>query len=312
MAAYATGPTSLFATSVLIAPSIQGLDGPVIGAVLLAAAAHAVWNAWIKSSADKALDTALTHSFAGLWALLPALWVGLPPPEVRHLWLMTSVLHLSYYLALSKAYQHGDLGLAYPVMRGTAPLLVTAVSAAVIGEVPSAAGWIGALGITAGVLMVGLGRPGALLTHRHALGYALLTAVIIAAYTLVDGQGTRGSGPELRGVLSYVLWVFVGNALPFTLLLAWRRGPSGRQHMLSALRERAPRFAIGGLASLGSYAVALWAMSRAPIASVAALRETSVLFAAFMAHHWLGEPWSHRRMAGAVLVVAGVMALRLG
>lgn len=290
----------------------QGLDGPVMAAVLLAALAHAAWNAWIKSSQDKALDTALTHSLAGLWALGPALWVGLPPPAAWPLWGGTALLHLAYYLALSRAYQHGDLGLAYPVMRGTAPLLVTAVSAAVLGEVPTVSGWLGALGITAGVLLVGLGRPGALLQHRQALAYALLTAVIISAYTLVDGQGTRLSGPHLEGVLSYVMWVFVGNAVPFTALLAWRRGPLGRRQMAVALRQRGPRLAVGGLASLGSYAVALWAMSRAPIATVAALRETSVLFAALMATHWLGEAWSWRRLLGAALVVAGVMVLRLG
>ena len=293
------------------AVTAQGLDAPVMAAVLLAAFAHAAWNAWIKSSQDKALDTALTHSLAGLWALGPALWVGPPPPVAWPFWGCTAVLHLSYYVALSRAYQHGDLGLAYPVMRGTAPLLVTAFSTTVLGEAPTAGGWLGAIGITAGVLLVGLGRPGALLQHRQALAYALLTAVIIAAYTLVDGQGTRLSGPDLAGVLSYVLWVFVGNAVPFTALLAWRRGPTGRRHMALALRQRGLRLAVGGLASLGSYAVALWAMSRAPIASVAALRETSVLFAALLATHWLGEAWSGRRLLGAALVVVGVMVLKL-
>ena len=137
-------------------------------------------------------------------------------------------------------------------------------------------------------------------------------AVIIALYTLCDGLGVRATAAEGRTVASYVILLFALDGWPYALLVWWRRGRAARQAILDHARRRWLVALIGGLASLGSYGIALWAMTRAPVASVAALRETSVLFAALFGVVLLGERFGRQRVLGTVIVVAGVMALRLG
>ena len=284
------------------------LTWPVVLAVLCGAMLHAGWNALVKSSGDKPLDTALVH-FLGAWVALPfMLWVGPPRAESWPFIAASLVIHIGYYVALAGAYQHGELGMTYPIMRGFAPLLVALGSATVIGEVPTALSWLGVIGITAGVALVGLAHPGQALHHRKALAFAFANAAIIAAYTFVDGLGVRQSGDALR----YVLILFVLDGLPYPLLVWWRRSPPQRRAMLQYARGRWPLAALGGSASIGSYAIALWAMTRAPVASVAALRETSVLFAAVLGTVLLKENFGVQRAVGTAVVVLGVMALRVG
>jgi phosphonate utilization associated putative membrane protein len=281
-------------------------------AVLCGAMLHAGWNALVKSSDDKQADTALVHFLGALVALPVALWVGLPRPECWPFMAASLAIHVGYYVALAGAYQHGELGLTYPIMRGVAPLLVALGSAAIIGESPSAGAWLGIIGITVGVALVGLSHPGQALHHGKALAFAFANAAIIASYTFVDGLGVRQAGPAVTEVLSYVMWLFVLDGFPYPLLLWWRRGPQGRQMLVDYARSRWPLAALGGAASIGSYAIALWAMTRAPVASVAALRETSVLFATVLGTLMLKERFGVQRALGAVVIVGGVMALRLG
>jgi phosphonate utilization associated putative membrane protein len=273
---------------------------------------HAGWNALVKSSDDKQADTALVHFLGALVALPVALWVGLPRPECWPFMAASLAIHVGYYVALAGAYQHGELGLTYPIMRGVAPLLVALGSAAIIGESPSAGAWLGIIGITVGVALVGLSHPGQALHHGKAVAFAFANAAIIASYTFVDGLGVRQAGPAVTDVLSYVMWLFVLDGFPYPLLLWWRRGPQGRQMLVDYARSRWPLAALGGAASIGSYAIALWAMTRAPVASVAALRETSVLFATVLGTLMLKERFGVQRALGAVVIVGGVMALRLG
>jgi phosphonate utilization associated putative membrane protein len=288
------------------------LSWPLIAVVLLAAALHASWNALIKSSSDKPLDTALVH-FLAAWLALPfMLWVGLPRPESLPYMAASLAVHVGYYTALAGAYQHGELGLTYPIMRGSAPLLVAIGSAPFIGEAPSPLAWAGILGITVGVALVGLAHPGQALHHRKALAFAFANAAIIAFYTLVDGQGVRTEVRLGGDAMRYVLLLFVLDGLPYPLLVWWRRSPAQRVQILHYARERWPRAVLGGAASIGSYAIALWAMTRAPVASIAALRETSVLFAAVLGTWLLRERFGKQRMLGTGVIVAGVMALRLG
>jgi phosphonate utilization associated putative membrane protein len=281
-------------------------------AVLCGAMLHAGWNALVKSSDDKQADTALVHFLGALVALPVGLWVGLPRPECWPFMAASLAIHVGYYVALAGAYQHGELGLTYPIMRGVAPLLVALGSAAIIGESPSAGAWLGIIGITVGVALVGLSHPGQALHHGKALAFAFANAAIIASYTFVDGLGVRQAGPAVTEVLSYVMWLFVLDGFPYPLLLWWRRGPQGRQMLVDYARSRWPLAALGGAASIGSYAIALWAMTRAPVASVAALRETSVLFATVLGTVMLKEAFGLQRALGAVVIVGGVMALRLG
>lgn len=281
---------------------------PVVLAVLCGALLHAAWNALIKSSGDKAVDTALMHSLAALLALPLMLWIGLPPRGAWPYIAASLVVHVGYYIALVGAYRHGDLGLTYPIMRGCAPLLVALGSTTFIGESPSTVAWLGIVGITAGVALVGLARPGEALHHRKALAFAFANAAIIAVYTVVDGLGVRTSGNALR----YVMVLFVLDGITYPLGVWLRRSAESRAEIARYARGRWPVALLGGGASMGSYAIALWAMTRAPVASVAALRETSVLFAALLGTVLLKERFGLQRAAGTGVIVGGVMALRFG
>lgn len=281
------------------------LTWPIVAAVLFGALLHAAWNALIKAGSDKELDTALMHSL-GCVVGLPILLVTGPPPPAAWPWLASSLaLHVGYYTALVGAYRHGDLGLTYPIMRGLAPLLVAFASGALIGETLAGATWLGVIGISAGVVMVGLSR-GAAGSNGHAIRWALLNAAIIAAYTVVDGRGVRAAGNALQ----YVAALFLVNGLPYFTLVMWRRG-AGRPAAWAYMAQRWRLALLGTLASAGSYGIALWAMTQAPVAAVAALRETSVLFAALIGARWLKERFGLRRAAGTALIVGGVAALRL-
>jgi phosphonate utilization associated putative membrane protein len=288
------------------------LTWPVVLAVLCGAMLHAGWNALVKSSGDKTLDTALVHFLGGLVALPFLLAIGLPRPESWPFIGASLVIHVGYYIALAGAYEHGELGMTYPIMRGFAPLLVALGSGTLIGEAPSAAAWLGIVGITLGVALVGLAHPGEALHHGKALAFAFANAAIIAIYTFVDGLGVRTEVAAGGDALRYVLILFVLDGWPYPLLVAWRRGRAGWPAMLTYARDRWPLAAAGGAASIGSYAIALWAMTRAPVASVAALRETSVLFAALLGTWLLKERFGAQRALGTAVVVFGVMALRLG
>ena len=279
------------------------LTWPIVAAVLFGALLHASWNAMVKSSADKALDTALIHLTGSLVALPLLLLVGLPAAGSWPFILASVVIHIGYYIALTGAYRHGDLGLTYPLMRGTAPLLVALSAAFTVGESLSALSWVGVLGVSCGVLALGLSRHA--MDSPRAVAFALANAVVIAVYTVVDALGARASGNPLQ----YVIALFALDGWPFALMVLHRRGWAVASHYA---RARAPLALVGAIASLGSYGIALWAMTRAPVATVAALRESSVLFAALIGSVLLKEEFTLRRAVGTAVILAGVMALRLG
>ena len=298
------------------------LTWPIVLAVLCGALLHAGWNALIKSGRDTAVDTALVHVLGALVALPIVLGLGPPPAAAWPFIAVSLVIHVGYYTALAGAYRHGELGLTYPIMRGFAPLLVALGSSALIGEAPSPLAWSGIVGIAAGVALVGLAHPGQALHHGKALAFAFANAVIIAMYTVVDGHGARvsasasaittASGGDSLGALRYVMLLSVLDGVTYPLSVWLRRSASQRAAIAAYARRRWPVAALGGAASIGSYAIALWAMTRAPIASVAALRETSVLFAALLGTVLLKERFGLQRAIGTGVIVAGVMALRFG
>lgn len=278
------------------------LTSPIVAIVLFGALLHASWNVVVKSSTDKALDTALIHLLGSLIALPLVLVVGWPPMVAWPFILASVVIHIAYYIALTGAYKHGDMGLTYPLMRGVAPMLVAVSAFTTLGERLSPLAWAGVMGICCGVLVLGLSRHA--LDNRRATLFALVNAVVIAIYTVIDALGARVSGNPLQ----YVVALFVLDGWPFALIVLARRGRSAWPYA----RARWLVAAGGALASLGSYGIALWAMTRAPVASVAALRETSVLFAALLGSWFLKEKFTPRRALGTCVIVAGVMALRLG
>ncbi len=286
----------------------MSLTWPIVAAVLFGALLHASWNALIKSGRDLQLDTALIHILGcGIGAMLVAA-VGLPRAQALP-WLAASVMiHVGYYITLVGAYRHGELGFAYPIMRGSAPLLVALLSGQLIGEHLPLTAWLGVAGISAGVLAIGLTRSTRLAggSRGHALGYALTNAAIIASYTIVDGLGVRASGNALQ----YVALLFLVDGAPYFAIVLWQRR-AALAPSLAYMRERWPVALLGACASLGAYGIALWAITKAPVASVAALRETSVLFAALIGVFVLKERFRLQRALGTGAVVIGVMALRM-
>jgi drug/metabolite transporter (DMT)-like permease len=276
-----------------------GVTLAVLGAGLL----HAGWNALVKSAAggDPLLDTAtiVAGGVACSIAVLP--FVPLPLAAAWPMVAASMVIHFGYYITLAHAYRTGDLSFAYPLMRGTAPLLVAVLGMVFLRELPSAQVAIGIVFISAGIFAIAFAQR-----HHHpraAVFWALTNAAIIAVYTLVDGAGARASG----NALSYVVWLSFLEGVFFLSWIRWRRGPAAVGYIGRQWR----RGLLGGLCSIAAYAIVLWAMTRAPVAAVAALRETSVLFAAIIGTVLLKEGFGLARLAGAASVVAGVAALKL-
>ena len=280
----------------------MGLTWPVVAAVLAGALLHAGWNALVKSSSNKSLDTALIHLLGSVVAIPLVALLGWPPAAAWPFIMVSLVIHVGYYTALSGAYRHGDLGLTYPLMRGTAPLLVALSASFTLGETLTPMAWAGVLGISVGVLTLGLSQHA--FDAPKAVWFALANAVIIALYTVADGLGVRASGNAMQ----YVATLFLLDGWPFALIVFLRQ----RGAVLPYVRQRWPLALAGAVASMGSYGVALWAMTRAPVATVAALRETSVLFAVLLGVWFLKEVFTTRRLIGTAVILVGVMALRLG
>ncbi|CAG0966146.1 hypothetical protein BURK1_00974 [Burkholderiales bacterium] len=275
---------------------------PVTLAVLGAGFLHALWNAMLKSAAgEPLLDTALIVAGSSVVALVFLPFVPFPPSVAWPFMALSAVIHFAYYITLAGAYRRGDLSFAYPLMRGVAPLIVTLLGVVFLGEHPTGAMLAGIALISLGILVIAWYASG-----RHtpaAAGWALANAAIIAVYTLVDGAGTRASG----NAASYVCWLIFLEGLPYLAWIRWTRG----RHAFDYVGARWRRGIAGGAASLAAYGIALWAMTRAPVAVVAALREVSVLFAAAIGALVLKEGFGWPRIAGAAAVVAGVAALRL-
>jgi len=278
------------------------LTAGVTAAVLLAALLHAGWNAMIRASSDKLLDTGLV-CLGGSLVVLPLIPLVDPPAPAAWPYLAGSMaVHVGYFTALVGAYRAGELSHAYPIMRGVAPVLVALAALAGLGDPLKPTGWLGIALVCGGVLSLGFAG----LDRRHAAPatrWALANAAIIACYTLIDGQGVRVSG----SAAGYVLWMFLVDCLPFGLIvLAMRRG-----ELVRYAAARWGRGLAGGASSAASYGIAVWAMTLAPVAAVAALRESSVIFAALIGTFVLKEGHARARLAGAAVVLAGIVALKL-
>lgn len=271
--------------------------------VLLGALLHAAWNGLIRGSTDRSLDTVIIVTGAALIAACALPFVPLPAAASWPFLLASGVIHVVYFLLLGLSYRHGELSFAYPIMRGSAPAASALLAALVLAEVPAAGGWLGVLLISCGVMLLAgdSWRRGAL--QGRGVLYALATAGTVVIYTVVDGVGVRLSGHAA----AYTGWVFILTALPLSALFLIRDGAATRTYMKTHWR----RGLAGGACTLTSYALALWAMTQAPIALVAALRETSVVFGTLFAVTLLGERVTRTRWIAILVVVAGAVAIRL-
>jgi drug/metabolite transporter (DMT)-like permease len=272
---------------------------PVTLAVLGAALLHASWNVLLKSGDDKELESISIAVGSGLVALVIAPFLA-APASASWPWLVGSaIVHILYFIFLAGAYRWGELSYTYPVMRGGGPMIVALVGAIALGEILTFKETIGVVLICAGVLAFAAGRH-----DPRATGFAIANAVVIAAYTLIDGQGARASGAPV----SYTLWFFAANGIVLLLFGCAR----GRGAAIAAyFRRKWMRAVIGGALAVGAYGIALWAMTRAPIALVAVLRETSVIFAALLSTVFLREKMTRRRLLATGAVMGGLIALRI-
>jgi drug/metabolite transporter (DMT)-like permease len=280
------------------------MENFVFLAVLFAAACHAGWNALIKVGLDPLSTTTLISIGSGIVALAFSPLVGLPAWAAWP-WLIASVaIHLVYFASLIETYRTGDLGQVYPIARGAAPLMTATVTTLFVGETLSVIGWAGILALVAGVLLLSA-RGGRELAQvdRRAIGFAFFTALTVCAYSVVDGIGGRLS----ENPNAYSAWLFVGIAVVMLPYALYRDG----RDVLPAMRQYWQRGIAGGALQFLSYGIAIWAMTAAPIAVVATLRETSVLFGAVIAVVVLKEPLRAVRIFAACLIVCGLIMIRL-
>jgi drug/metabolite transporter (DMT)-like permease len=273
----------------------------VFAALLLAAGLHATWNALVRGDQDRnAAATAMAAGGAIVGALLLPF---LPPMSAAAIpyAIATSFVHVAYFALVGWAYRHGELSVAYPIMRGLAPLVAT-VAAAFFIETPPPMVFLGIAIVAAGI--ASLAGERVVRGDWAALVPALLNAFVIALYTLIDGLGARASAAPL----TYTAWILIGGGVATVALqLAIHGRIVGTQ-----LRARATVGLAGGAMGYGAYAIALWAMTVAPIGAVAAVRESSVLFATAIGAIVLNEKFGWQRWASALLVVVGLALVKYG
>ena len=271
--------------------------------VLLAALLHAAWNARLKSGADRFKAMVIMSMASGV-IVSPVLWL-LPAPASAS-WsaiAISAVIHVAYNLFLVAAYAYGDLGQVYPIARGVSPLLVTSGALVLAGERPDGIMITGIGLVSLGI--ISLARGWATEGAWRGLAVALMTGVLIAAYTITDGVGSRLSGAPL----SYAGWLFVVDTLPMPLIY-WAMRRSGAP--LLDMSPAAGKAAIGGVVSVVAYAIVIYAASRAPMGGVSALRETSVVFAVLIGRFFLRERLSLARLVACGTVGVGATFLGHG
>ena len=271
---------------------------PVFLAVLFAALLHAGWNSLVKLGLDRFSSMLLLALVQGGIALLLVPVFGAPARAAWPWVLLGSALHSGYKLFLIRAYGHGDLSQIYPLARGTAPLIVTLASALFLGEAPPLLRIAAVLAIAGGI--VSMAGGGGL--SRTALLWALGTAGFTASYTMADGVGARLAGDAS----AFAMWMF---ALDGLVMLGFGLATRGRRAVVALLPEWRGGAAAGAM-SLGSYWIAIWAFTQAPLAMVAALRETSVLFALLIAFFLLKERVEPQRWIAGALILVGIVLMR--
>jgi drug/metabolite transporter (DMT)-like permease len=271
---------------------------PIAALVLFAALLHASWNALLKGGRDglwgmTVMGVATSITCAALLPFLPA------PARASWPYIAGSaVLHVGYNAFLVRAYRRGDFGSAYPIARGSSPMLVTLGAALVAHERPALLGMLGILLVSAGIISLAFkGRR----LPETGIFYALGTGMFIAAYSVTDGVGGRLSG----NAVSYTLWMcLLWGATAVPVYWVRRRDTAlwrGARHTGLA--------ALGGVVSLLAYGIVIFAMTRAPMGTVSALRETSVLFAVLLGRMFFGETLTARRILSALVIAAGALCL---
>ena len=275
----------------------------VLVMVLAGALLHASWNAILKAQKDQLSASGLVAVGAGIVAVPLMLFLPQPAPAAVPYIVASAIIHVGYFALVGYAYRTADLGVAYPLTRGSAPVFTALIAYLLIGETLGLNGWLAVLLIAAGIVTLSADAliRGGLSAKTAAAAFA--NAAVIVTYTLVDGFGARAAGSGI----AYGAWMIAGTgALVALLVLAIRP-----RIAFEEARKGWRLALIAGALALGSYGIALWAMTLAPIGLVAALRETSVLFAAIMGAYFFREPFGPKRWIALALIVGGIVLLRL-
>jgi len=268
-------------------------------AVLFAALLHALWNSFVKVGHDRLASIAVICGVGGLLSAPVAALVPLPAAPSTPFLLASVCTHVVYYYCLLNAYRFGDLSRVYPLARGLAPPVVAIGAALVAREWLQPHEVVGIALVSCGIVsLVASARGGG---DRRSLWFAAATGGMIAIYTVIDGLGARHAGQAL----SYIAWMNMLEASTVLAVARLRRGAP----IWPALRTDLPRGTVAGVMATLGYGIVVFAMSRAAMAHVSALRETSVVIAALIGTLVLGEPGAVPRIAAALVVAAGVIVM---
>ncbi|HEY3305606.1 MAG TPA: DMT family transporter [Candidatus Binatia bacterium] len=270
---------------------------------MFAAALHASWNAIIKAGSDKFNDTVLILIGAAVFPGLLLPWIPLPAAASWPYLIASVIIHFAYFSLVAMAYRVGDLSYTYPIMRGVAPMLTALTASILIGEALTPGGKLGVALLCLGILTLTSESWWSKKFGFLPTAIALSNAIVISMYTIVDGIGLRLAGDPV----SYICWLFFLQPVPFIPLLVFRH----RERFITQLKSRWPASLLGGLCTCTSYGLAMYAMAYIPIALVAALRETSVIFGTIIAAIFLRERFGPIRYVAAGLVTAGAMVMKV-
>ena len=278
------------------------MDTLVFAIVLLAAVLHATWNGMVKSHSDK------TVALAGIifghvpFSLIAIIFLPLPAIESIPYIIVSVFIHQGYQWFLLKSYEIGDLTKVYPIARGSGPLLATIISILFLGVVFDKLMLLSILLICIGIIILGILDINK--QNLKVIKYSLFTGVFIGSYSLIDGYGARIS----NSAISFISWSFAINAFIFPFALRLR----GEKNIVSRVYAEGKRiFFYGIVMSYASYALVVWAFTKAPIPLVASLRETSIFFSIFIAYFFLKEKITKTKIISIFLILIGVIGIKL-
>ena len=282
------------------------MSGLMVLLVLLAALMHALWSIVLKLTGEAKANITVFMAGSSILALAGIPFQSLPSLASLPFLLISVIVQVIYMVLVGIVYQKGDVSQSYPVMRGVAPLFVALFSGPVLGEKLSILAWCGVILICFGVLTLAveaLRRSDRI--DPSIIPLSLLTAAFIAFYTLLDGMGVRLSGAPV----SYILWIFFLIGLVKVVFELFNN--KTRQPFYTHFQRYWCIGLVGGFLSLGSYGLALWTMTKLPVALVAALRESAIVFAVILSYFVLREHVSFSRFIASIIIVLGVIAVRL-
>ncbi len=269
--------------------------------LLLSGLIHASWNALVKATSDRVTMLGVLYGTMGVIAAISLYFV---PPLAKEAWVYlipAGFIHVVYKFGLIQMYKHGDLSLVYPVARGVAPVVVMVLALFLANEVPTSV-QLGGIALVCLGLFGFLGKKAR--ASYKALGYATLTGIIIATYTVLDGMGVRAAG----SAFSFAAWVFVFDGFGTLAMTLYIRRGAFFAAAKPMLKTGIPGGGIAGFA----YVAVMWALGQGSMGSVSAIRESSVVFAAIFGTLFLAEPMGYRRIVASVIVLAGIVILNLG